>query len=49
MNDFVMPLYPEAGEKRPLTNLYLDHHIRQEGRTAGRAFVFANFVVRPAA
>lgn len=40
MNDFVIPLYPEAGEKRPLTNLYLEHNVRQEGRT----FVYANFV-----
>ncbi len=41
MNDYVIPLYPEPGEKRPLTNLYLDHNIRQGGRT----FVYANFVV----
>lgn len=40
MNDDVILLYPEAGEKRPLTNLYLDHNIRQEKRP----FVYANFV-----
>ncbi|MCB9422284.1 MAG: dihydrofolate reductase family protein [Ardenticatenaceae bacterium] len=41
MDDFVIPLYPEAGEKRPLPNLYLDHNIRQEKQP----FVYANFVV----
>lgn len=45
INDYVMPLYPETGEKRPLPNLYLDHNVRQESRAAGRAFVYANFVV----
>jgi riboflavin biosynthesis pyrimidine reductase len=45
MNDYVIPLYPEPGEKRPLLNLYLDHNIRQESRASGRAFVYANFVV----
>ena len=45
MTQTVIPLYPEAGEKRPLTNLYLDHNIRQESQTAGRAFVYANFVI----
>jgi riboflavin biosynthesis pyrimidine reductase len=45
MNDYVIPLYPEPGEKRPLTNLYLDHNIRQESQTSGQAFVYANFVV----
>ena len=45
MKDFVIPLYPDPKEKRPLTNLYLDHNIRQESHTTGRAFVYANFVV----
>jgi riboflavin biosynthesis pyrimidine reductase len=45
MNDFVIPLYPEPGKKRPLTNLYLDHNIRLESQAAGQPFVYANFVV----
>jgi riboflavin biosynthesis pyrimidine reductase len=45
MNDYVLPLYPETGEKRPLHHLYLDHNIRQQNQAAGEAFVYANFVV----
>ena len=45
MNEYVVPLYPEPGQPRPLTNLYLDHNIRQQGRAEGQAFVYANFVV----
>jgi riboflavin biosynthesis pyrimidine reductase len=41
MNDDVILLYPEAGEKRPLRNLYLNQDIRQEKQP----FVYANFVV----
>lgn len=45
MNDYVIPLYPEPEGKRPLTNLYLDHNIRQKSQTSDHAFVYANFVV----
>ena len=45
MNDFVSQLYPLPGEERPLTGLYLAHHLRQYQAMSGRAFVYSNFVV----
>ncbi|MBK8986650.1 MAG: dihydrofolate reductase family protein [Chloroflexi bacterium] len=40
----VIQLYPLPAAERPLTNLYLNHNLRQY-RAAGRPFVYANFVV----
>ncbi|MCB8946318.1 MAG: dihydrofolate reductase family protein [Ardenticatenaceae bacterium] len=43
-NQPVLQLYPLPPQERPLTNLYLNHNLRQYPATAGRAFVYANFI-----
>ena len=45
MSDFVSQLYPLPSEERPLTGLYLAHHLRQYQAVSGRPFVYSNFVV----
>lgn len=40
----IRQLFPAAGE-RPLTNLYLDHNLRDLARQQARPFVYANFVM----
>jgi len=44
MNDSVLQMYPECGEKRPFHHLYLNHNLRQESTASGKPFVVANFV-----
>ncbi|MCP5100230.1 MAG: pyrimidine reductase [Chloroflexi bacterium] len=45
MSGSILQLYPQAEGKRPLTNLYLDHNLRQYSKATGQAYVYANFVI----
>lgn len=40
----LLQLYPAPMAERPLTNLYLQHDLRQYSRASGHAFIVANFI-----
>jgi len=44
MDKSVIQLYPLPGQERPLKGLYLAHGLRERGASAGRAYIYSNFV-----
>lgn len=44
MDKPVIQLYPLPSQERPLKGLYLAHRLRERATTAGRAYIYSNFV-----